>query len=222
MEIKIPFVGGDHKGFKQGWYKIPFKKWANKNNILTSDWKIIKSKEDILKFTFPSVLKSTSGGSSKEVVILKKQGDLKFSLAKKLLESNYELFIERFLPGIEVTVAILNSKALPVIEIIPPKGGWFDFKNKYSGETKEIINAPSVPKDLQKIAQKIAEVIHKKLNLGHYSRIDFIISDDKPYVLEINTIPGLTAESLFPKAAKAVGISFPDLMDKMIKLTLKS
>ena len=70
---------------------------------------------------------------------------------------------------------------------------------------------------LQKIIQKIALKIHQTLSLGQYSRIDFMVLDRKPYVLEVNTIPGLTASSLFPKAAQAVGISFPKLMDKIVK-----
>lgn len=228
-ELKVPFVGGDPKGFKQGWYKIPFKKWCKLNRIPTAPWRIIpprhsepQAKNLILKFGFPSVLKSSSGGSSREVVILNSEDDLSSSAVKKLINSGYELFVERFLNGVEITVAVLNNKALPAIEIIPPAGGWFDWKNKYSGATKEIPNAPSVSQSLQKRAQEIAEKIHQKLNLGQYCRIDFIISNGKPYVLEVNTIPGLTSESLLPKAAAAMGISFPKLLDKIIKLTLKN
>ncbi|MBI4036010.1 ATP-grasp domain-containing protein [Candidatus Daviesbacteria bacterium] len=217
-DIGKPFVGGDPKGFKEGWYKISFKKFCNKNKILTAPWKKVKSKIDMIKFGFPSVLKASNGGSSKEVIILKTEGDLKKADCQKLLKSNTDLFVERFLPGIEVTAAILDNKALPLIEIVPPKGGWFDYKNKYSGATKEITNAPSVNKSLTKSVQKMALKIHQLLNLGSYSRIDFIIFEGKPYVLEINTIPGLTSESLFPKAAKAVGISFPKLMDKLVKM----
>lgn len=221
-KLKVPYVGGDPKGFREGWFKVSFKKWCEKNNITSSPWKKIKNVKDVLKFGFPSVLKSTNGGSSKEVVILKSEEDLKSTFTKNLLESRDELFVERFLPGVEITVAVLNDKALPIIEIIPPKGAWFDYKNKYSGGTKEIPNAPSVSGSIQKQAQEVAEQIHKKLRLGQYCRIDFIISDGKPYVLEINTIPGLTSESLFPKAAKAVRISFPELMDRLVKLAYGS
>lgn len=217
-KLKVRFVGGDSKGFRMGWFKIPFKKWSQKNNILTSDWKKIKNEQDLLSFGFPSVLKASNGGSSKEVVILKTKEDLKNPQTKKLLNSKLDLFVEKFLPGIEVTVGILENSPLPVVEIVPPKGGWFNYRNKYSGATKEITNAPSVNQDLQKLTQKIAATIHQKLKIGHYSRIDFIISGNKPYVLEINTIPGLTAESLLPKAARAIGISFPKLMDKLVNL----
>lgn len=216
--LKIPFVGGDTKGFKKGWYKISFKKFCQKNNIPTAPWKGVKNKEDVLQFGFPCVLKSDSGGSSREVVILKSKNDLKNPLCKKLLKSRFKLFAEKYLPGIEVTVSILQNRALPVIEIIPPEGKWFDYKNKYSGATKEIPHAPSVSPAQRLLVQKIALKIHQSLNLGHYSRIDFIISGGKPLVLEINTIPGLTAASLFPKAAAAVGIPFPQLMDKLVNM----
>ena len=218
LTFRKPFVGGDPKGFKKGWYKIPFKKFCEQENILTASWKKVKNQDNILRFSFPCVLKSSSGGSSKEVVILKSAKDLKSKLCKYLLNSGLDLFIEKFLLGTEVTVAILDNKALPVIEIVPPKGNWFDFKNKYSGQTKEIPNAPSLDETTKKLVQKISLQIHQKLNLGPYSRIDFIVSEKIPYVLEVNTIPGLTSQSLFPKAAKAAGITFPEVLDKIIRI----
>ena len=214
---RVAFVGGDPKGFKKGWYKISFKKFCEENNIPTSTWKKVRSKDDIMRFGFPSVLKSSSGGSSREVVILKSVQDLKSYLCRKLLKSKLSLFVEKYLPGTEVTVGILHNKALPVVEIVPPEGGWFDYKNKYWGKTQEIPHAPSISPKLRKQTQQIALKIHKLLNLGPYSRIDFIVSEGKPYVLEVNTIPGLTASSLFPKAALAAGITFPKLLDKIIR-----
>ncbi len=216
QSLKVPFVGGDPKGYREGWYKIPFKKFCDKNHIPTSVWKEVKNAEDIKRFGFPSVLKSSSGGSSKEVIILKSEKDLK--KIKQLLKSKLPLFIERFLEGVEITVAILGNKALPVLEIIPPDGGWFDYKNKYSGETREIPFAPSVNLKLQRKVQDLALKIHITLNLGQFSRTDFIVYQEKPFVLEVNTIPGLTSQSLFPKAAKAVGITFPKLLDKIVKM----
>lgn len=214
--LEVPFVGGDPKGFKIGWYKIPFKKFCQQNNIPTSKWKKIKTKDDIIRFGFPSVLKSSAGGSSREVVILKSPWDLQNYLCKKLLKSDLPLFVEKYLPGVEVTVGILRNQALPVVEIIPPEGGWFDYQNKYWGKTEEIPHAPSIAPSLRKLTQQIALKIHQTLNLGPYSRIDFIVSEGKPYILEVNTIPGLTSSSLFPKAAQATGISFPKLLDKII------
>lgn len=221
IKLGKPYVGGNPDGFKKAWYKIPCKEFCQRNNILTSPWKKIKTKKDIEKFGFPCVLKSSNGGSSKEVVILKSKHDLNNALINKLLKSGAKLFVEKYLRGIEITVAVLQNRALPVVEIIPPKGGWFDYKNKYSGQTREVVGAPSVDPNLQKLAQKVATKIHKTLKLGQFSRTDFIISQGKLYLLEVNTIPGLTSQSLFPKAAQEIGISFSELLDRIIKLAIK-
>lgn len=215
-----PFVGGDWKGFKKGWYKISFKKFCDEINIKTANWKIVKSEKDILRFGFPSVLKSSSGGSSKEVVILNSKKDL--GKVKKLLKSKNPIFVEKFLEGAEVTVGVVGNQALPVIEIIPPEDGWFDYKNKYSGQTKELPNAPSLNKKERGEVENTALKIHQKLNLGHYSRIDFIFSNGIFNVLEVNTIPGLTPQSLLPKAAQAAGMDFPMLINKLIELSINS
>lgn len=218
---KVPFVGGDPKGFKQGWYKIPFKKFCDQYKIKTADWKLIKAAEDIIKFGFPAVLKNSSGGSSKEVMILQTKADLASTQCQKLLARG-EVFVERFIKGVEVTVGILGAQALPVVEIIPPENSWFNFRNKYSGVSKEIPFAPSVSEKIQAKIQKTALKIHQTLNLGHLSRIDFIVVGSDYYVLEVNTIPGMTSQSLFPKAAQAVGITFPELVKKLVNMALKN
>lgn len=229
-----PFIGGDWKGFKKGWYKLSFKKFCDENKVPTAPWKQIKSKKDILKFGFPCVLKASSGGSSKEVAILRDQSDLKKASVKKILKLNDWLLVEKYLPGIEVTVGILKDKPLPVIEVIPPKGGWFDYENKYSGATRELPNAPSLTERQREEVQTIALKIHKLLNLRHYCRIDFIVerqedsegrfivAEGMPYALEVNTIPGLTSESLFPKAAQALDISFPALTYRLVQMAIQS
>ncbi|MFA5933353.1 MAG: ATP-grasp domain-containing protein [Microgenomates group bacterium] len=215
-----PYVGGDPKGLKLGWYKIPFKEFCDKNNIPTASWKKIKTIQDVIDFGLPCVAKSTNGGSSKEVAILKNSIDLKKKIFLNLFKLNQSLYTERFLPGTEITVGILGDKALPVVEIIPPEGSWFDFKNKYSGKTKEIVDTPNLSAKIKKQSQEIALKIHQTLNLGQYSRIDFIVVNDIPYVLEVNIIPGMTPNSLFPKAALAAGFTFPKLIQKLVELSL--
>ncbi len=216
---KVKFIGGDFKGFKQGFYKIPFKKFCDKNRILTADWKLIKKPQDILIFGLPCVVKNSKGGSSKEVVILTDEKSLTNKNLIRLLNLDNQIYVEKYLNGIEITVGVIDKKALPVIEITPPKGKWFDYKNKYSGETKEIPHAPSLTEKERKEAKKIAEKIHKVLNLGHYSRTDFIVCKGKIYALEVNTIPGLTPNSLMPKAAKAAGLDFNQFIEKIVSLT---
>jgi D-alanine-D-alanine ligase len=207
-----PIVGTrNYNGMKKAWYKIPFKKYCDKNRILTPKWKIIKKLSDIEKFGYPCVIKTSSGGSSLEVFILKNKREL--TKVKPKLAKLKNLFIEEYLIGTEITVGILDNKALLPLEIIPPNGGWFDYKNKYSGKTKEILNAPSLSQNLKIKSQAIALKIHKHFRLGTYSRIDFIVKDNKIYCLELNTIPGLTETSLLPKET---GMSFEKFIEVLI------
>jgi D-alanine-D-alanine ligase len=215
---KISYVGGDSKGFKEGWPKISFKEFCDKNRVVTPKWEVIKSENEVIKFGFPCVLKASNGGSSKEVFLINSPKDLRDKSVQKLLHSGLKLLVEDSVQGIEVTAGILGNKTLPLIEIIPPDGQWFDYKNKYTGVAKEIPFAPSLSRKTQEKIQKIALEIHQHFNLGPYSRTDFIVKNDIPYVLEVNTIPGLTSESLYPKEAKAAGLEFEDLVEKLINL----
>jgi D-alanine-D-alanine ligase len=216
--LEKPIVGTrNYKGMMDGWYKIPFKKYCTENGIKTSEWRVVTKRKDILEFGFPSVLKTSSGGSSREVSILKSESDLDSYNTKKILRSKIPIYVERFLPGIEVTVGVLNNKALPVLEIVPKTGSWFSYKNKYDNSTQEIPFAPSVDKKTQINAQQIALKIHNHFNLGTYSRTDFIVSGGIPYVLEINTIPGLTKGSLLPKEANAAGLTFNEFTEILLK-----
>lgn len=216
-KINKPIVGTrNYKGLKQAWYKIPFKQFCDKNGIKTSPWKIVKTKQDVLDFGLPCVLKASNGGSSHEVVILKSERDFDANF-EKLLNSNAPLFVEKYLTGTEVTVGILNNKILPLIEIIPPTGQWFSYENKYTDSTQEIPFAPSVDKQTQEELGEITLKVTKLCNLGSYLRIDFMISDGLPYALDVNTIPGLTAASLMPKQAKATGISFGQFLEILLR-----
>lgn len=217
-KINKPIVGTrNYIGLQKGWYKIPFKKYCDENGIPTSPWKIVKTKQDILDFGLACVLKASNGGSAREVVILKSKGDLEKSNANILLNSGRPLFVEKYLPGTEVTVGILNGKALPLIEIIPPKNSWFSYKNRYNNKSKELPFAPSVDKKIQKKLQRITLKVHNHFGLGSYSRTDFMIYKDAPYIFEVNTIPGLTPGSLLPKQVKAAGLSFNEFLEILLK-----
>src|SRR5439155_118541 len=120
-----------------------------------------------------------------------------------------QMLLEELIEGVEITVPVLGDKALPVVEIVPPEGGEFDYDNKYNGRTQEICPARSISAKTQEQAQRLAERIHRLAGARHLSRTDLMVSaDGKLYVLEINTIPGLTAQSLIPKSAAAAGLSW--------------
>jgi D-alanine-D-alanine ligase len=206
----------NYKGLEKAWHKIPFKKYCDENDIKTPEWKIIKNKNDILKFGFPCVLKASNGGSSREVVILKSKTDLDKPTTQEILTLDAPLFVERYIKGVEITVGILNGKVLPFLEIIPPGDSWFNYENKYDGSSQEIPFAPSVSNETQ---QKVVEIflkIQAHFNLGAYFRADFMVSSGVPYVLDINTIPGLTPGSLFPKQALAAGLNFEQMLEELI------
>lgn len=221
MKLGKPYVGGNPKGYQEGWFKITFKKFCDKNKIPTAPWKEVREEGDILKFGFPCVIKSSNGGSSLEVVVLKTPKDLKSENFQNLMKSGASLFTEKFLPGTEVTVSVLGNRVLPILEIVPPNGNWFDHKDKYSGKTKEVIDAPSVPKKTQQKIMNIALEVHKKLKLGSLSRMDFIVSNNLPHILEVNTIPGFTPTSSFPQSAKAIGLSFEQLVKQLVETARK-
>ena len=136
------------------------------------------------------------------------------------LEKFGDCMIEKFIQGREVTVGVLENKPLPIIEI-KPKSEFYDYHAKYIDEETEFL-FDTVDSALTEKVQADAITCFNALNLRHFARIDFIISDDHvPYVLEANTIPGLTTHSLVPKAAQKAGLSMPDLCLKIIEIALE-
>jgi D-alanine-D-alanine ligase len=170
------------------------------------------------------VIKPNRIGSSLGVTITDQKDEIKAGIDRAFKHDN-EIMIEEYLSGRELTVPVLGNKklqALPVIEIVP-KGGskFFDYRAKYDANfSDEIVPAP-IPKNLAKTLQRTALLVHKLLGCRGVSRSDFIVTPKgQIYFLEINTIPGMTANSLVPKSAAAVGISYAQLLDKLIDLAL--
>lgn len=172
----------------------------------------------------PWVIKPAGRGSSVGISIAKKVPDL-ISALKKAFSFDHEILAEEYIEGREATAGVLenfrNKKyyALPVVEIIPPPGKLFDSEVKYNGSTKELCPANFN----EKISEEIKEMAikaHKALGLSHYSRSDFIVSKRGVFILETNTLPGLTSQSLLPKATEAIGLSFSGLLDHLITLAL--
>lgn len=176
------------------------------------------------KIKFPLVVKPNNQGSSVGVSICTNEADFEIG-AKRALEYSSEAIVEPYITGHELTVAILEkdngeTEALPVIEIIP-KSKFFDLKAKYDGTTEEIVPA-KIDQKLAREAQTAALKAYDALDCRHFARVDLLVgSDNLPKVLEVNTIPGLTSESLFPKAAKVAGLDFVRLIDHLVKIALK-
>lgn len=166
----------------------------------------------------PHVLKPFDSGSSVDTFIYKDSPVIDEDLVTAAFKRRPKMLLEEYILGTEITVPILEGKQLDIIEIIPPEGQAFDYENKYNGATKELVPPLNVSKKLQQAAQKLGEKIHRLAGCRHLSRIDMIIKDNNLYVLEINTIPGMTNQSLFPKSAALANIDFPALIQYFITL----
>jgi D-alanine-D-alanine ligase len=172
----------------------------------------------------PAVIKPATEGSSIGVTIARTREELAAGLARAY-EFDRRVLVEEYIQGTEVTGGVLGNHellALPLVEIIPSSNYvFFDYEAKYQpGATSEICPARLNPELTQK-AQQCALTAHKALGCRGYSRTDMMVREGEIYVLETNTIPGMTATSLFPQGAKAAGIDFPDLLDTLINLALE-
>jgi D-alanine-D-alanine ligase len=169
------------------------------------------------------IVKPAKLGSSVGIALANNFDELVDAMQHSLAHDS-QILVEKRIVGREATCAVLEGfrgehiYAFPVVEIVPPSTRpFFDYQAKYSGATQEI--CPGRFSMKEKIAmQEAARKAHSALKLSHYSRSDFIVARDGIYILETNTQPGLTAESLFPKAAAAVGLEFPQLLDHLVQL----
>ncbi|SUP39885.1 D-alanine--D-alanine ligase [Veillonella criceti] len=166
-------------------------------------------------FTYPVVLKPATQGSSIGVVIVHEEAELAKAVQEALVYDHI-LVVEQFLDGGEFTVSVLDGKALPVIEI-RPHSGEYDYTSKYTtGATDYLVPAP-IDVALTAKMQTIGETVYKELQCSGVIRVDIMTNQaGEPFVLEYNTVPGMTATSLVPKAANAVGMDFPTLCEKIL------
>jgi D-alanine-D-alanine ligase len=217
------FLGADSKASQLCFDKVTLKEILNKLSILTPKSEIVNKDQfeaSAIKASGKYVLKPIEGGSTIDAFIVNDSTD---HADTKIFNKYPQMLLEELIEGNEITVPVLDKQALPVIEIIPPAGEDFDYENKYNGETQELCPPVNVSEELQKKAQAIAEQLHVAAGVRHLSRTDIIIDkDNKLWVLEINTMPGMTSQSLFPKAAKEVGISMEQLVDKFVQVAYGS
>jgi len=221
---KIPYLGGDVKASELCFDKVRLIELLKKNGITVPDDEVVDASTFATSrlTKAPFVLKPIADGSTIGVLIARV---LPYDVekAQKLMKQYGEMLLEELIEGVEITVPVLGDKALPVIEIVPPSGQEFDYDNKYNGQSQEIVPPLHVDSATQVKVQALAERIHKLAGLRHLSRTDMIIDrQGVPYVLETNTIPGLTSQSLFPKAAKVAGYSWPQLVAKFVELAKSS
>lgn len=184
-------------------------------------------RDAVRRFSLPLVVKPADHGSSIGVTIVKRKSDLPRAAAEALRHSD-EIMLQKFIRGREITCGVLEQKdgallSLPPIEILPQKGEFYDYASKYAdGGSDHVIPPPGVSGKKIKEMQEAAAKAHRLIGCRGMSRTDFIMdAKGDLYVLEINTIPGMTPTSLLPHAAAALGISFPKLLDMLIASALK-
>ena len=196
--------------FKQNGIPVPEFEVFSKNS------KINNAVFDRIKY-FPVVVKPATQGSSIGITLVDNRKNLAAAI-DKALEYDSEILIERYIEGKELTIGILGQTALPVVEI-RPKNKFFDFTAKYQAGMTDYIIPAQISKEMTLKVQNAACEAHRVLGCRDFSRVDIVLDGEaRFYVLEINTIPGFTATSLLPKAAKAAGIDFTELCLKLIAL----
>ena len=193
-------------------------------NIRTAPW-INLSKNDSIDYDainnlgYPVVVKPTHGGSSVATFIVKEEKEIEHCV-EEAFKWDSEVMIEKFIKGDEITCPVYGDKMLPVIAI-KPKAEFFDFASKYQdGGAEEVV--VELDKDLHDEVEKMALATYKALKCEIYSRVDMIVTPDGiPYILEVNTLPGMTKNSLIPKSAAAANIDFTQLIDMIIEDSMK-
>lgn len=225
----IPYTGSGVLASALGMDKVMFRKILVGESIRVPKCVVVKNGKDSRVFgkvldNPPYFVKPHNQGSSVGISMVKTKKDLQKALNLAFKYSDITL-VEEYIKGKEVTCGVIgneNPKPLPLVEISPQKAEFFDYESKYREKGAEEITPAKISASLTKKVQQIAIDVHRTIGCMGFSRVDFILRNDKePVVLEINTIPGLTPMSLLPKAAKAAGISYSQLLDKIIYYAIK-
>jgi D-alanine-D-alanine ligase len=220
-ERGIPYTGSGVEASRLALNKILARRRFIAAGIAVPPGRVIGGGEEIGDPPFPGpvVVKPSSEGSSIGLSVV--DGAEEYRRAcREARRHDADILVEKFLPGEELTVAVLEEKALPVVRIAP-REGHFSFEAKYTPGLTDYSLLDPLPAERYRLVQEAGERAHRALGCYAYSRVDIILGrDGVPSVLEVNTIPGFTDQSLFPRAAAAAGISFPDLCLKLLALAL--
>lgn len=221
--MRIPYTGAGVLGSSVGMDKVVCNRVVRQLGIPLPDEVLFVTADDnpehfadSLLVEFPVIVKPSREGSTINVTIVEQPKDLSVALATAA-KSDSKVLVEQYIKGKEVTVGVLNGKALPTLEIAP-KDGFYDFEHKYtSGKTEYIVPA-RISEDLAEILQRWSEQVFRAIECSGAARVDYIVDErEDAYFLEINTIPGMTELSLVPKAAAHIGMSFDDVTEEILE-----
>jgi len=222
-ERGVAYTGDGVEASRAAFDKILSKQKFREHDVVTPEWEVIEVGQRPT-ISVPLVVKPARQGSTVGVVIVKDASELDSAMAEAA-KYDRKLLIEKFVSGRELTIGILGDQALPILEIIP-KGGFYDFNNKYpflnpqAGGGAEHVCPAKIDSNKTKQIQKQALHAFRALGLVVYGRVDVLLPDSgNPFVLEVNTIPGMTEASLLPEAAAAAGINYVDLCARIIALS---
>lgn len=218
--INVPYLGSNSTSSKLCFNKQETRNLLINNNVAVPKGELVTLNHyiDSPISKMPHVLKPSNGGSSLDTLIFKQLTNTRLPEVKEVFSRYKELLLEQYIDGIEITVPLLDGMTLPVIEVIVPENEVFDYDNKYNGKTSELIPPIHISKDIQVRAQKLATNVHRILGCRHLSRTDMIVKGEDLYVLEINTMPGMTDHSFFPQVMCHMGMNLSEFVKYLINL----
>jgi D-alanine-D-alanine ligase len=218
-EYGIPYTGSGERASRVGMDKVASMQVFKKAGIRVPKY-VVVSKNSVPRVQVPIVVKPANCGSSVGVSIVREKKDLPRAIARALTYAP-RVIVQKFIAGTEVTCGVIekNGKlfALPPTEIVPVGSVFFDYRAKYVKGGSDEITPARISQHAAKRVQRLAIKAHRAIGATGYSRTDVILENNSPYILEINTLPGLTAGSLLPKAAAAARIPFAKLLDIIIE-----
>ncbi len=219
----IPYTGSGHMASANAMDKDVSKHLFRAVGVPTPDWLMapVEAWEVEERLGYPLVVKPNKQGSTVGLTVVKHPEQLEAAIEEAYRHDD-EVMLERFVPGRELTVGILDERPLAVGEIIPRRSEIFDYESKYQeGGAEEIFPADLSPEKTREV-QELGLRVHRSLKLTGYSRVDFRMDEEGIlWCLEANTLPGMTSTSLLPQSAQAVGISFPELCDRIVRLAVE-
>ncbi len=215
-ERKIPFVGSGSQASRLGMDKARTKAVWEKAGLPTPPYELITRANPITRITAPCAVKAVAAGSSVDVFICKTRENADQAM-NTLLEKYGQALVEKFIDGPELTVGLLEDKSLSPIRIVP-KSGFFDYEAKYKRNDTEHRFDTALSEDVIAHCRRLAERANAVVGARDMARIDILLDEQhRPYLLEINTLPGFTPKSLLPEAAAHAGIAFGPLVDRLVR-----
>ncbi|HMP90338.1 MAG TPA: D-alanine--D-alanine ligase [Kiritimatiellia bacterium] len=218
-KMGVPYSGSDEKSSRISFDKMLSKKCFEKHGVNTPRYEVLRNGQP-RTLPLPVVVKPPRQGSSIGLTIVKDESEWPVALETSL-KYDEEVLVEAFVSGRELTVGIVGQEVYPVVEIRAP-GGHYDYRAKYTTGTTEYLCPAPLEEEVARECQHLAWKTFQALGARGLGRVDIRLTGDNiPYVLELNSIPGFTSTSLLPKAARAAGIEFPELCEKIVMLTLQ-